>query len=79
MAQTIKSCPFCGADARLKETVLQQFWGPDVAHYQVCCTNKRCIMALGVGWTFENDEDVIREWNRRVELSPAPSADQKLN
>jgi len=57
----ILPCPFCGSDAFI-------FTHGTTSHfyqYDIKCSDYKCYLAFGAGWTFGEPEEAIELWNKR--------------
>lgn len=59
----LKTCPFCGSDAELRERDNVNPQGGK--QYSVRCVNPKCIAKKPDVWRV-NKYDVVSMWNRRV-------------
>jgi hypothetical protein len=50
----LKSCPFCGSDAKIDNNGNGSYWGK--------CENDECLCQLGCE---DNYEDAVAAWNTR--------------
>ena len=69
MPAQIKSCPFCGSQAKVV--------GGGFGERFVSCINRNCGGRLGSGIWFTTDEKAIEVWNQRAEqgeVTPSTSA-----
>lgn len=58
----LKSCPFCGGEAKLQDTT----YGNNISAYVVRCKNIECNVRPTTNW-FRLRKDAIEMWNRRAE------------
>lgn len=67
MNQEILSCPHCSSKAKLeigsKSNGLGEEW---YKTYDIICTNKSCISHPDCPKVYEDKEECIKAWNRRV-------------
>lgn len=64
----IKTCPFCGSEAVIKERMSEDYYscaGNNNINYDVVCTNKDCHMENGTDSWYDTPEDAIKSWNKR--------------
>jgi Lar family restriction alleviation protein len=55
----LKNCPFCGCPARL--IFGREYWGFDT--FKIVCEGDMCKMQTP---EWQNKDDAIKSWNRRV-------------
>ena len=67
-AASLKSCPFCGSKAEVREVLF-----PEVPTkypsfgWDIHCTKKKCFMESGGGFYYDTPELAIEAWNNRSE------------
>lgn len=57
----LKPCPFCGGDAKLRDTT----YGNNISAYVVRCGNVDCDVRPTTSY-FRVRKDAIERWNRRA-------------
>ena len=57
----LKPCPFCGGEAKLRETT----YGNNIGAYFVYCANRDCEVSPSTGYRRFRKE-AIEAWNRRA-------------
>lgn len=78
MSEELKSCPFCGSMAKIREhnnpPVLSCFNYFAEHYYSVKCLNIKCMCSFS---GFASQEDAIKFWNTRT-LTPAQEHAEEL-
>jgi len=63
----IKSCPFCGSEAKVKKDIRWPDYSNDgVDAYEVICENMDCIIYRADDRWYKTEAEAIEAWNTRV-------------
>ena len=76
----LKTCPFCGGKAELKQDIRYpksgEYAGESVKAYEIICPNYDCAIYNADNTYFLSEEDAVKAWNTRQ--SEWISAEDKL-